>query len=344
MSVYKTDINLLERAVNSILMQTYQNLEFIIIDDGASEESLIYLDNIADNRVCIIHNERNMGLATSLNKGINLAKGKYIARMDADDYSLPDRIFEQVSYLEEHNEIDVLACISMDIRNGKFLGGIGGAYLNLDSEDLKIELSLAPKTFPHPTVVFRTSFLLENNIRYDESFLRAQDYDMWARCSMYGKLDSLQKVLFYYDKSEDGKKAISDLQAMYSDQTKLKCLQRLLPQASDKDKQLYVNMRNTSIFGTVSDNITLVRNLIHANSEFEIYDKKKFASILYFWWGRKMIYPENLAFLPSFLLHPIFMMNVIMAYIIRFPKHLAENRYVKHMANSEINKGIALRG
>ena len=87
MSVYKTNISLLERAVNSILMQTYQNLEFIIIDDGASEESLIYLDNIADNRVCIIHNERNMGLATSLNKGINLAKGKYIARMDADDYS-----------------------------------------------------------------------------------------------------------------------------------------------------------------------------------------------------------------------------------------------------------------
>ena len=114
MSVYNTDLKLLDKAVRSILDQTYDILEFIIIDDECDEDCRRYINEIRDSRVVIIKNNRNIGLAASLNKGIELAKGKYIARMDADDYSFPERLYEQVSFMNMNSEADVLACISLD--------------------------------------------------------------------------------------------------------------------------------------------------------------------------------------------------------------------------------------
>lgn len=341
MSVYKTDRDLLERSVNSILNQTYSNIEFIIVNDGANEDSLAYLYDLDDERIKLIHNPQNIGLAASLNKGIELSRGKYIARMDVDDYSLPERIYEQVKYMENHEDIDVLACISMDIDEGKLTGGIGGAYYKFDNESMKIEFSLAPKTFPHPTVMFRTSFLIENNVRYDERFLRAQDYDMWARCSMIGKLDSLQKVLFFYDKSDE-KEAISDRQAYYSDRTKLKCLQRLLPNADDKEKELYLRMRDRSMYGNTADNIALVYELIEQNKLKKVYNIRKYSEVLYFWWGRKMLYAENRKFFTDFIKDPLFMLNAIKALLLKTPEHIMQQRYVSKLVKKTLAQDLKI--
>ncbi len=329
MSVYKPNIDLLKRSVNSILNQTYRNIEFIIIDDGAGEEALSYLNAIDDNRVRLIKNEHNIGLASSLNKGIAIASGEFIARMDADDYSLPNRIYEQVKYLQEHSDVDVLTCVALDIRNGKLTGGIGGAYRKFDNFEIKIELSLAPKTFPHPATVFRSEFLRANNLLYDPKLIRAQDYDMWARCSAVGKLDSLQKVLLLYDQGDRETTAPSELQVKCSNITKLKCLERLLPNSTDREKELYVHMREMDMFGGVSENIELVRKLILANSDKKLYSSVKLTNILYFWWGRKMLYSCNRSYLREFLADHAFFRNVVRAYFNKLPGHLLQQRYEK---------------
>lgn len=329
MSVYKSDADLLKRAVNSILVQTYTNLEFIIVDDGTDRDCLEYLESISDPRVVLIHNSANLGLAASLNKGIEKAAGKYIARMDADDYSIPERIHYQVQYMEEHTDVDVLACVSLDIQGDRYTGGIGGAYASFDNEDMRIELSIGPKTFPHPSVMFRMSFLADNNIRYDEAYKRAQDYDMWARCSLCGKLDSLQRVLLLYNIEDGRNNSISEQQTYYSDLTKLKCLDRLIPDATKRERDLYVHMKDIKLTGSVVENITLVRRLIACNEEKKLYDRRKYEQILYFWWGRKMLYPVNRKYLSQFLTDRDFLTKTCKAFVLRLPGHLYQMIYLK---------------
>jgi glycosyltransferase involved in cell wall biosynthesis len=98
----------LSDAVDSILTQTYTNFEFLIIDDASTDNSFEILKSYKDDRIRLIKNEKNIGLSASLNKGLNLALGKYIARMDQDDISLPNRLEKQIEYFKEHNDICVL--------------------------------------------------------------------------------------------------------------------------------------------------------------------------------------------------------------------------------------------
>ncbi len=331
MPVYKAQTSLLKRAVESILDQTYSNLEFLIIDDGAQRNCLDYLETITDPRITIIHNEANMGLAASLNRGIDAAKGDYIARMDSDDYSLPERIYEQVRYMNENPDVDVLACIAMDLQGDRLTGGIGGAYAHFDNEDMRIELSIGPKTFPHPAVMFRSSFLIKNNIRYDDTFRKAQDYDMWARCSYIGRLDSLQKVLLLYNIDEGRNDLISMEQQYYSDQAKLKCLERLIPNATEREKELYVRMKDVELTGTASENIDLVARLIESNVEKKIYDLKKYEEILYFWWARKMLYPVNRKHLAEFAGCRSYISKAAKAFVCRLPKHIDQEIYLRRV-------------
>lgn len=338
MSVYKTDKQRLARSVNSILNQTYENFEFIIIDDGADNDCKEYLSAIEDGRIRLIHNNSNIGLAASLNIGIEAAIGKYIVRMDADDYSLPQRIFEQIKYMSEHQEIDVLACISADIKNWKFLGSIGGAYKKFNNEEMKIELSMAPKTFPHPSVVFKASFLKENGIKYDERLYRAQDYDMWARCSMVGKMDSLQKVLLLYDVGDNDNLGPSEQQVYYANITKLKCLERLIPNASPTEKELYIHMRDPQVYGQAGENIRLIRKLVLANERKKIYNTKSFSRIIYFWWGRKMFYGVNRGDFSTFIRDFKFMIHVTEAVLCKMPEYLAQKRYEKKIVKVARNR------
>ena len=101
MPVYNAEKYLIE-AVDSILNQTFRDWELIIINDGSTDRSRELLSQIADNRVIIVDNETNLGLINTLNKGINLCKGEYIARMDADDISTPERIEKQVQFMDSH--------------------------------------------------------------------------------------------------------------------------------------------------------------------------------------------------------------------------------------------------
>ena len=112
MSVYNTEEHFLRGAIESILVQTYKNFEFIIVDDASEIRYKDILHSYQDKRIQILQNGRNKGLTESLNRALDVCKGDYIARMDSDDINLPERIERQVKYLEEHRDIDVLACVT----------------------------------------------------------------------------------------------------------------------------------------------------------------------------------------------------------------------------------------
>lgn len=167
----------LKDAVKSILTQTYTNFEFIIVDDASADKSWQYLKELKDKRIKLIRNEKNLGVAKSLNIALKSASGEFIARMDADDISLPKRIETQVRFLRLHPSIDICGTW-VDLINEK--GQIIGAK-KYPTKDKKIKNALA--WFPpiiHPTMMIKAKAYRQLE-GYDPRFDMAEDYDLLLR-------------------------------------------------------------------------------------------------------------------------------------------------------------------
>lgn len=178
MSVYNTE-KYIAQAVESILNQTFKDFEFIIFEDCSTDNSLEILREFAlkDTRIHLIENSSNKGLTANLFDGMNKAKGTYLARMDADDISLPNRFEEQVNYLEIHKNVSLLgtAVIFFDDYDYEFI-----AYQPLEHDEIKVEL-LVGYTMLHPSVMMRLKDFRKHNLNYDKSFRYSQDHDLWVR-------------------------------------------------------------------------------------------------------------------------------------------------------------------
>jgi glycosyltransferase involved in cell wall biosynthesis/GT2 family glycosyltransferase len=191
MSVYN-DEKYLKEAVESILNQTYSDFEFIIVNDGSTDNTKKILHQFSDPRIKIINNEKNIGLTKSLNIALKSARGEYIARMDGDDISHPLRFEKQVAFLEKHQECLVLGTfMHMIDENGNKIG-LWGRYENF--EDIKTGL-LIQNEIGHGSTMLRRS-AIEKVGYYDENFLYAQDYDLWLRLSEIGELRNLPEKLY----------------------------------------------------------------------------------------------------------------------------------------------------
>ena len=193
MSVYNGE-KYLGEAVQSILNQTFKDFEFIIVDDGSTDHSLEIIQQYAqnDNRIRIVINEENMGLSGSLNKGIELAQGEYIARMDADDISLPERFARQASFMESHPEIGICGTWVMNI------GKHAGTSWKLPTEDATIRCQLLFNVpLVHPSVMMRRCLFSDLKQRYPDHAY-AQDYALWSQASMCTKFSNIPEVLFSY--------------------------------------------------------------------------------------------------------------------------------------------------
>lgn len=196
MSVYKEPVEWLRESIDSILNQTFIDFEFIIICDNPDyKEGIELLEEYRerDKRIVLLYNKQNIGLTKSLNKGLSIARGEYIARMDADDVSLPERFERQVTYMDEHSDCGI--CGSNFIYFGSRNHEVKYRE-KITNDDLILE-----SPFAHPTVMIRSSFLGER--RYDERFRVSQDYNLWAR--LWGDeyyFYNIQKPLLNYRCSE----------------------------------------------------------------------------------------------------------------------------------------------
>jgi glycosyltransferase involved in cell wall biosynthesis len=182
-------------AVMSILHQTYQNLEIIITDDCSTDTTYKVLEETAsgDNRIRLFHNDKNKGVTRTLNTMLDKANGTYIARMDADDVSLPKRIEKQVEFLQTHPDYGICGCSAWHI--DKYGKRIGKSLLPFSDEDIQY-YNIFNSPFYHPAVMIRASLILED--RYNENFLCAQDYELWTRLLPKSKAANLPEILFCY--------------------------------------------------------------------------------------------------------------------------------------------------
>jgi glycosyltransferase involved in cell wall biosynthesis len=183
----------LSDAITSIFNQSYSNFELIIINDGSTDQTAEIVKSFKDSRIKYYENEQNKGLIFSLNKGIDLCKGKYIVRMDADDISFPERIKKQVEYMEQYPEVGVAG--SWFIRFGK--GAQKKFRVSGDHEILRSML-LFNSCLCHPSVIIRKSVLTANNLKFRNEYKHAEDYDLWVELSKVSKLGNLQDYLLKY--------------------------------------------------------------------------------------------------------------------------------------------------
>lgn len=201
MSVYNEPLEWIEQSIDSILNQTFKDFEFIIINDNPERVDLPqFLTNYAekDSRIRIITNPKNIGLTKSLNIGLNNSRGEYIARMDADDISLPTRFEKQIEFMDAHPEVIVCGT------KIKLFGKIKPFYIkNIFTNDIDIRGQMFYNSgFAHPTVFIRKATLDKAGIKYDETFRNAQDYKLWYDLRYQGKYANLKEKLVKYRLSE----------------------------------------------------------------------------------------------------------------------------------------------
>lgn len=183
----------LRGAIESVLGQTYRNFELLIVDDGSTDESGAIIRSYDDPRIRLIENGENLGLVSALNRGIDTARGEYVARTDADDISLPSRLEKQVAFMEEHPEVGV--CGSWVKTIGDHAGHIQ-RYL-ASGEDIRANL-LFWTSLAHPSVILRKAVLEEPRIRYDGAYSRTEDYALWAELSRRTRFANIPEVLLRY--------------------------------------------------------------------------------------------------------------------------------------------------
>ena len=197
MSVYNSR-DYLKEAIESILNQTFKEFEFIIIDDGSTDDSVEIIRQYASNdpRIILIENELNIGLAGSLNKGIKRATGKYIARQDADDISVLERLRLQLEFAHAHTDIDVIGsnCFVIDINSDV----VYEEKSLSTAQDFHKNLLNRSAIFAHGCAFIKREKLIESGL-YDERFYYVQDGELWLRLlSNNAKIHVLEETLYYY--------------------------------------------------------------------------------------------------------------------------------------------------
>ncbi len=195
MSVYNGETYLRE-AIESVIKQTFRSWELIIINDCSTDSTGEILAEFAskDERIKVHPNEVNLRLPTSLNKAISLCNGKYIARMDADDICLPDRLQKQYKFMEENSDVALSSCRFMTVKNGVYSsGGAGG---RCDNKALRAMLLVANPIL-HPGVIARAEVMKKFN--YDTTLTCTEDLELWTRMAMENqKIEILPECLLIY--------------------------------------------------------------------------------------------------------------------------------------------------
>jgi glycosyltransferase involved in cell wall biosynthesis len=185
-------------AIESILNQTFTDFEFIILNDGSTDNTAKIIKEYAkkDKRIRFINNKKNRGIVGVLNQGLDLATGKYIARMDSDDISLPERFEKQIKYMEQHPECGVLGTWFHMFGNKDYIITNRPKILDI----LKI---LHGYSVGHPTVMIRKSVIDKYEFRYKNDYKYCEDYELWSRMIFVTEIHNLQEVLLNYRWSGD---------------------------------------------------------------------------------------------------------------------------------------------
>ena len=239
MSVYNGE-DYLAKTVESVLCQTFTEWEFIIINDCSTDNTSKILAEYAskDARVKVHTNETNLRLPSSLNKALSFAKGKYIARMDADDICMPDRLQKQYDFMEANPNVDLSSCRFLTLKNGVYSsGGCGGKG---DSESIKA-LLLVTNPILHPGIIAKADVIKE--LGYDKNFTCTEDMELWTRFVLNNKrVEILSEYLMIY-RLHDKQITETTLDKQKNEVIKIQktYLSQLLKPMTEEQEEFYIN-------------------------------------------------------------------------------------------------------
>jgi len=193
MPVYNAD-KYLQESIESVLAQSYENYEFIIIDDGSTDRSMDIIKKFKDSRIKCVSNEKNSGIVYTLNKGLSISNGEFIARIDADDICCIDRFETQVAFLIKKKDIGL--CSGHVIKINAFGEEMGKVKFPISNEACNLKF-LFGNPIAHPASMFRKNLALKVG-GYTAGSEPAEDFDLWLKLSSITKIENIDKVLIYY--------------------------------------------------------------------------------------------------------------------------------------------------
>lgn len=197
-SVYNARANELRQSIESILNQSFTDFEFIIINDGSTNDTEDVILSYNDKRIKYVKNETNLKIISSLNKGLKLCNGKYIARIDSDDYSDFTRLEKQVEFMEKNLNVGALGTFFHRLHTGE------DVTLPTDINDIKLLTRYVKSCISNPSSMIRKSVLTENNLQYDKNCIHAEDFKLWSDMSYYCDIAVLPEVLTFIRSHKDG--------------------------------------------------------------------------------------------------------------------------------------------
>ena len=193
MPVYNTSEEFLREAISSVLNQTFRDFEFIIINDGSTinnvKDVILSYD---DKRIIYVENEQNLGVIKTLNKGLELARGEYIARMDSDDISKPKRLEISVDFMDKNPQISAAGCHALATP-------LKYKYATpCENKIIKPFLRYIANCMMHPTMIIRKSILDKYKLKYDEKYIHNEDYKLWIELNKKNQLANIPEVLLIH--------------------------------------------------------------------------------------------------------------------------------------------------
>lgn len=267
------------KAIESIFTQTFLDFELLVINDGSSDKTVSIIESFTDKRLRLLNNETNIGLIKTLNKGIHLAEGEYIARMDADDICYTKRLEEQVKFMDANPDIGISGTWTKAI--GKNQGYATKYFTHPD--EIKSNF-LFFSTLAHPTVIFRRKLFIENNLFYDEDFKHAEDFELWSRALTYTKIANIPKVLLFYRMhNESMSNKYSTVQSENANRVLTRQLKKLDINPNNKEIIIHRQQRKPkelSIKEFLNQKEAWLNQLITQNDKFKIYKEPYFSQII----------------------------------------------------------------
>lgn len=281
----------LKKAMDSIIDQTYTDWELIVINDGSTDNSEEIILSYTDKRIRYYNNEANLGLIASLNKAILLCSGEYIARMDADDISDPERFAKQINFLDKNTDYAMCGSFAQIIDDRE---NITGKIIHVtDNDYLKVNL-LFSVPFVHPSMMIRSEIF--NEVLFDKEYIHAEDYDLWTRISRKHKVANIPDFLIKYRWHETN---VSVTNSKKQEEVKDRIINRELNLLglTPNNEELYLhkvsftqfdvkNQMNHKKFESFDKLENWFLKIVEANSERELYDKN---ALIQFLWSRWII-------------------------------------------------------
>lgn len=323
-------------AIESILNQTYRDFEFIVVDDGSIDKTPEILGSYRDSRIRHLRNRNNLGQTRSLNIGLKISRGKYIARMDADDISRRDRLEKQYQYLETHPEIAVVGCWHDYI-------DAGGRYLKtvrMLTDPFRIKCYLAGSgdlsfwCVPHPAVLMRKSVLEAVGFYSEDEDMGQgypQDYELWSKLTPQFRFANLPERLFTYRVLPNSdSRSRRDIQTAARNKVTRNKIKRFLPDLRESEIMILANMlenRSPSAPGEGKKVFGL----------FERYFKAYMAEDMSIPQSERMMRQMEFFYLPK-LLRTDFLLSVkeFFRAVIRYPSFIFDIKFYKKVIKTFI--------